>query len=316
MINEQLLSKLSFLKPEQSTTKIGLDWGFSSLKIAVLDNQEGGYLLKDARIIQLPSRDLKLSSLIKNLDLSGGVNLGICGPNVVVRYIIMSKLREEEFKGALRYEAASHLPFPIDELSLDGAMLKDLPDSRMLVMIAAAKKDFVSQRLRLFQEAGVKVNILDIDSLALINAFNYTHSPSADSSVSSGAVALVNIGASVTNINILEDGVPHFTRDINVAGKTLGSETMQEAGLVDFVAELRKSFDYYEASSAVVISKIFLSGGGSLISNLSANMKKLLDIEVEQWNVFSNFKFAPDLDEQNIKDNSSQFSVAVGLALR
>jgi type IV pilus assembly protein PilM len=310
------MKKFQFFSPfkkkkQKKKIKIGLDWGFSSLKVVILESEDDTYLLKDAKIIQLPSRDLNLSSLVKNLDLSGGVTLGICGPNVVVRYVSMAKMSWEEFKNSLRYEAASHLPFPVEESNLDGVILKDLPDNQMLVMLAAAKKDFINKRLELFQEAGISVNILDIDSLALINAFNYTHPLVQD-----GAVALLNIGASVTNINILEDGVPHFTRDINVAGKDFSREGSRDIAIADFVSEIRKSFDYYEAGSSAVINKIFLSGGGSLISGLVTSIESILGIHIEQWEAFSNFKFAPTLDEASIRKNSSQFAVAIGLALR
>lgn len=305
-----------FSKPRQNNkTSVGLDWGFSSLKLVILESQGDTYLLKDARIVQLPSQDLKLSQLIKDLDLPpSGVNLGICGPNVIVRYVSMAKMSKEEFRNSLRYEAASHLPFPVEEVNLDGAILKDLPDSQMLVMLAAARKDFINERLKVFQDAGIKVNILDIDSLALINAFNYTCGRKED--VLSGAVALLNIGASVTNINVLESGIPHFSRDINVAGKDLARQASRDIAVSNFVTEIRKSFDYYEAGSTAVINKIFLSGGGSLVSDLAKNLEGYLGIQIEQWDPFGNFEFVTQLNEQDLRSNSAQFAVAVGLALR
>ena len=310
--------KNRFPKPKQSKNiSIGLDWGFSSIKLVVLESQGDSYLLKDARIIELPSENIKLDALIQNLDLSGGVNLGICGPTVCVRYISMAKMSYEEFKNALRYEAASHLPFPVEEINLDGCILKDLPENKMLVMLAAAKKDFINQRLKLFQDANIKVNVLDIDSLALINAFNYIHpSKKEDTTATSHAVALLNIGASVTNINVLEDGIPRFSRDINVAGRNLSGSTSVEIAVVNFVSEVRKSFDYYEAGSSAVINKIFISGGGSLGVEAMQQIESHLGLKIEQWEPFSNFSFAPGLDEQNLRKQSAQFAVAVGLALR
>ncbi|MGD9015280.1 MAG: pilus assembly protein PilM [Candidatus Omnitrophota bacterium] len=333
--NIKLPAKFQFSKKKEKIVKIGLDWGFSSLKVVILESPYDTYILQDARIIQLPSKDIHLRSLLKDLDLSGGVNLGICGPNVVVRYVAMAKMNEEEFRRSIRYEAASHLPFPVEESSLDGTILKGLPDNQMLAMLAAAKNNFIKQRLKLFQEAGIKVNVLDIDSLALINAFNYNQprlakqiisknehnqvieeAPKQEDGITSGAVALLNIGASVTNINILENGIPHFTRDINVAGKELAQEASQEVAIANFVAEIRKSFDYYEAASTAIIKKIFLSGGGSLISDLGSSIENYLGIKIEQWDPFSNFEFAAGSNKEDIQKNSAQFVVAVGLALR
>ena len=303
-------------KKQEKKIKIGLDWGFSALKFVILEPLDNRYLLKDARIIELASKDLNLSSLIKDLDLSAGVNLGICGPNVVVRYVSMARMNQEDFKNSLRYEAASHLPFPVEELMLDGVILKDLPDNQMLVMLAAAKRNYINQRLKLLQESNIRVNILDIDSLALINAFGYTHPHKQENNILSGAVALLNIGVSSANINILEEGVPHFSRDINVAGRDFSREASRETAIANFVSEIRKSFDYYEAGSTAVINKIFLSGGGSLVPELASGLEHILGIQIEQWDPFSNFEFASEIDEADIRKNSVRFAVAVGLALR
>ncbi len=305
-----------FNKKKKEKTRIGLDWGFSSLKVVVLESRDDKHILKEAKIIQLPSKELNLNSLLKDLDLSVGVNLGVCGPNVMIRYTSMARMNEAEFKNSLRYEAASHFPFSIDKLNIDGVILKDMPDNQMLVMLAAAKKDFIQQRLKLFQEAKIKVNILDIDSLALINAFNYTHPHTKENNILSGAITLLNIGASVTNTNVLEDGIPHFSRDINIAGNDFARESSRTISITNFVSEIRKSFDYYESSSAAVINKIFLSGGGSLAAGLVEELEKNLGIQIEQWDPFSNFEFAVGLDEQDIRKNSARFAVAVGLALR
>ena len=321
------------LAKKKKRIKIGLDWGFSSFKVVVLESEDDTYILKDARIIELSSKNVDLRSLFKDLGLYAGVNLGICGPNVVVRYVSIAKMSETEFRKALRYEAASHLPFPIEQMNLDGAILKVMPDNKMLAMLAAARKDFVNQRLKIFQEAGIQVNILDIDSLALINAFNYVNpkdssdtQPQAQDSGESkkqveatsqaGAVVLLNIGASVTNINILEDNIPHFTRDINIAGKHFSNGESQDTGIANFVTEIRKSFDYYEAGSTAIINKIFLSGGGSLTPDLPAKLEGLLGIPIKQWDPFRNFLFLSEVDKANIVKNSAQYAVAVGLALR
>ena len=318
----------------QHKRKIGLDWGFSTLKIVILEQENNNYILKDVRLIELPSGRLNLSSLIKGIDLSVGVNLSLTGPNVLVRYIPMARLTENEFRKSFKYEAASHLPFPLEELIIDGAILKVLPNDQMLAMFAAAKIDFIKQRLKVLQEAGIKVNILDIDSLALMNAFNYnlaTSSKGIDPTLINKEgksssdkqedsvlepIVLLNIGASVTNINILEDGIPLFSRDINVAGKNFSEAASRDVGILNFVSEIRKSFDYFEAGSAAIIKNIFLSGGGSLVPNFSEDLKSALGLEIKQWNPFSSFEFATGLDQAKILEGSAQFAVAVGLALR
>ena len=302
------------LLKKKITARIGLDLGSSSLKIVVLEPKENNYVLKQARVTELSSKSVDINSLIKDLDVSPGVNLGICGPSIAVRYVIVTKMNDDEFKRSLRYEAASHLPFRLEELYLDGAILKQLPENKMLVMFAAAKKEFVDLKLRLFQESNIKLNLLDIDSLALINAFNYVQA--GNDIFSGGAIVLLNIGASITSINILEDGIPHFSRDIDIGGKDISKGTSRDVVVANLVSEIRKSLDYYEAGSAAIINKIFLSGGASLISNLANDLGNFLGIPIQHWDPLSNFEFESGLDEASIRKSSVLFGVAVGLALR
>jgi type IV pilus assembly protein PilM len=243
----------------------------------------------------------------------------------------------------LRFEAQKHIPFSIDEVNLDAHILKeDLPDNKMLVLVAAAKKDFIAQRLKIIESAGLRPNLVDIDSLSLINAFNFNY-PGAEES-QHHAVALLNIGAQEANLNILDKAIPRLSRDIHIAGNSFTQKLMEifsldfkaaeelkinpdkersekvllaaESVFSNLSAEIRTSFDYYESQAASSVGKILLCGGSSIFPGIKEKLAKILDIAVEYWDPFAKLNVAVNVDSQKLKNLSAQLAVAAGLALR
>lgn len=332
-----------FIKPKERFS-IGLDIGTQVIKIVKLK------FIKDTP--QFCSFDLEpvesdLKESLKKIKQAHGIesaNIGVCGPSVVMRYVNFPRMNAIELKQALKFEAPKHIPFSVDEINLDGYILKEnLPDNKILVLIAGAKKEFVNQRLKLLEEAGLKVNIIDIDSLALVNAFDFNYAQQ-DYLIEHKAVALLNIGSSVTNLNILENGLPLLSRDIHIAGNNFTQRLMEifgmdfksaealktnpdkerlknvnvamESVLTNLAANIRTSFDYYESQSTQTVAKIFLSGGGSLFLGLKDMLTNLLGIEVEFWNPLRNINLSSDIDIDELKLKATQLAVGVGLALR
>jgi len=269
--------------------------------------------------------------------------LSVSGASSIIRYVNFLKMSAEDLKKALKYEAQKYIPFSLTDVNIDSVILKpDLADNKMLVLLAAVKKDYLLARLKSVTDSGFKVKSVDLDSLALVNSFIYNY-PQADPG-DHQAIALINIGNAVTNLNILERQIPHLSRDINIAGKNFTqkiSEIMEleiqaaeqlklnpdkerltkivqimETVLSALAAELRTSFDYDESQSASSIKKIFLSGGTSLFPGLNGMLSGLLDVEVECWDPFAKVIMHKDMDTEKIKALSPQFAVAFGLALR
>ena len=324
---------------------VGLDFGTSTLKIIKLKFIKDAVELCDFALepAQLnPAEALKKirQSLNPAVDI---VNIGLCGPATVIRYAAFPEMNKEELNQALKFEAQKHIPFSMDEVNLDGYILKEaLPGNKMLVLLAAVKKDLANQRLALLEDAGFKTSIIDIDSIALVNAFNFNYS--ADDSLKHKAIALLNIGSAMSNLNILEDGTPRLSRDIHIAGGNFtqkiaevfsldfnSAESLKlapdkerankvtlavESVVTNLAGEVRTSFDYYESQSASSVVKIFLSGGGSKFAGLKDMLANFLGIEVEYWDPLKQINIAANLPAQRIKELSEHLAVAVGLALR
>lgn len=340
MVIKNILSRFSCPKEKVA---LGLDIGTSTIKLVKLKFLKETVELSGFNIEPVTS---DLGASLKKLEQSQNIktiNTGISGPASIIRYVNFPKLNKEEFNQSLKFEAKKHIPFLINEISLDGCILKpDLPDSQMLVLITAVKKDFLNQRLKIIGETNFTVNILDLDSLALVNAFNFNYS--SDDDLRHKTIALLNIGASISNLNILEKGIPRLSRDITIAGNNLTQKIVDILG-VDFnsaeklkintenerlkevsaaielilsnlSAEIRTSFDYYESQSSSSVEKIFLSGGGSLVKGLKETLSNSLSIEMGIWDPLKQLIIPNDSDIQKIRKLSGQFAVAIGLALR
>lgn len=321
----------------------GLDIGTQSVKVAQLKILKEQVQLCGVDILPVQLELVEVLKKIKQEMQIDSVNIGVSGPQTVVRHINFPRMNKDELKKALKFEAQKHIPFPLADVNFDGYILReDLPDNKMLVLIAAAKKELINQRVKLVEDAGLKIGLICIDSIALVNAFTFSHAQ--DEFLKQKTVALLNIGATTTNLDILENGIPRLSRDINIAGNNFTQKIMdvftldykraeelkmnpqkeasekllvcQESVLTNLASEIRTSFDYYESQSTASVVKIFLSGGGSKFSGLKDMLANSLGIEVEYWDPLKQIGIAAELGSKDIKSLASQLPMAVGFALR
>lgn len=321
----------------------GIDIGSHSIKLVKLRITKDEVELCN---FTLEEPGLNLTEHLKKLNQTYAIesaNISVSGPATLIRYVNFPRMSEAEMRQALRFEGQKHIPFSISEVNLDGYILKsDLADNKMLILIAAVKKELVSQRLKLIDEAGIRAHVIDIDSIALINAFNFNYT--LDDNLRHKAIALINIGASMANLNIIEAGFPRLSRDIQISGNNFTQKIADtfaidlkaaeglkfnpdkekankvaaaiEAVLSNLAGEIRTSFDYYESQSATSVLKIFLSGGSSSFSGLKDILANLLGTEVEYWDPFKKINLSAEIDAEKLKSISGHLAVAVGIALR
>lgn len=341
MIN--ILSKFKTLFPKKDKFSFGLDIGTQLIKCVKLKKIGNSFELEAFGLEESqldPTEALKKIKHELDADL---VNISFCGSSTVIRYVNFLRMNKIELKQALKFEAQKHIPFSLNEVNLDAEILNnEIPDNKMLVLIAAMKKDLVGQRIKILEGSSLRAGIIDIDSLALINAFNYNY-PQTEAAANK-SICLLNIGATISNVNILENGIPRLSRDIHSGGANLTKKLMDTFGL-DFMAaeelkinpleenmnkikaslenvltnlatEIRTSFDYYESQHTCSVVKIYLSGGASRITGLKEMLAVSLGIEVEAWDPFKQIKISEKIDKQKLNQFAGQFNVAVGLALR
>ncbi len=330
-------------KFSREKNSVGLNLGVSSVKMIQLRFSNEAVQLCG---FSVEENQLDLEAVLKKIIHAHSmkrVNISVSGQQAVIRYIEFPKMNLDELKQSLKFEAQKHIPFPMQDVNFDASILRsDLPDNKMKVLLAAVKKDFLSQRLKLLNRLDLETGVVDVDSLALMNAFEFNYGQ--EENIKNKTLALLNIGSATSNLNIMDGGYPALSRDINIGGnnftqkvadslgvnfksaeeiktgqdksKTEKASTVIEPILAKLAQEVRTSFDYYESRSITSVEKIFLSGGGSLFSGVKETLASHIGIEVVNWDPFKKITLAEGIDKDKLKASTGQLAVAVGLALR
>ncbi|MEX0856115.1 MAG: type IV pilus assembly protein PilM [Gemmatimonadota bacterium] len=264
----------------------------------------------------------------------------IGGHDVIIKKIEMDRMKESDAREVIRWEAEQHVPFDINSVELDFQILDPDGDGlQMEVLLVAAKRELVENKVALLLEAGLEPSIIEVDAFALHNAFERNYPEGMQ-----GIVALVNVGHEMTNVNILEDGVPILTRDIPFGSRKIREDLQRERGLTAEEAEsvlqarsmdgelaefVRESADEVAVGveraaaflmtreSGAGLGRIFLSGGGARIPGLAEAMGARLGVETLSVNPFERIPVRPDAPMNLVLDEvGPMLLLPLGLALR
>jgi type IV pilus assembly protein PilM len=221
---------------------VGLDIGSSKVKaiqlkrtgnkleierFGVADVYPGG----DRTASQAPPFELKKAAARQALE-NGKINAkyavsGVAGETIIVRYIQLPEMPVAELKTALRWEAEEYIPYPIDEVNLDSVVLgPSATPGKVDVLLVCARKDLINEHVQIIRDIGLTPAIVDCESFAFLNTFEELYRPDAKA-----CVALVNVGAETTNINIYINGTSRFSRDIGIAGNQITMAVANKTGL-------------------------------------------------------------------------------------
>jgi len=275
---------------------------------------------------------------IKNTKFGGSLS----GHSVIIKKIQLPSMTEAELAESIQWEAEQYIPFDINDVNLDYVVLETGGSDMMDVLLVAVKRDRINDYTSVIVQAGKEPVLVDVDVFAVQNAFEMNYSSRGET------IALVNVGASVMNINVLHDGNSVFWRDVAFGGNLyteaiqrefnlphedaekvkLGEEIGQVskdqvegvlgAASEDLSAELQKTIDFFVATSSVDrLDRVMLSGGGALVANLESILQERFQVNVELLNPFRNIRYSEsDFDPDWINSNAPAMAVAVGLAIR
>jgi type IV pilus assembly protein PilM len=338
----------------RNRSSIGLDIGSGFVKVVEVDHSGDQPevvrvamrpLLPDA-IVEGEIMDYGLVSeavagLFQDLGKKGAdVVTAVGGHDVIIKKIEMDRMKEADAREVIRWEAEQHVPFDIKSVELDFQILDpEGMGSQMQVLLVAAKRELVDNKVGLLQDAGVNPVVIDIDAFALHNAFEHNY-PEAQQ----GIIALVNIGHETTNVNILEDGVPILTRDIPLGSRRIREDLQRERGLTaeqaEDVVQARETVQdlesFVESSADEVavgierasaflmtredgdsVGKIFLSGGGARIPGMARTLGRRMGVATELVNSFERTPVKPGAaGDVSIEEAAPMLLLPLGLALR
>ena len=252
----------------------------------------------------------------------------------------------DELEESIDWHAEEHIPYDLADVSLDYQVTASDSDSTN-VLIAACKRERIDNICQAIQLAGKQPQVIDVDTFALQNCYEYNYQPRENQ-----VVTLLNIGASTMNVNIVKGTRSLFSRDITVGGsqftdviqRNLGvsfqqaealkrgvsgvAEGVEETAIEPLVGnvtelvamEIQKTFDFYRATTEdndTVVEKILISGGGSKLNGLAQELSARLEIPVEVLDPFRNIKVeSGKFDPEYISEIMPEMAVAVGLAMR
>ncbi|MFN3481176.1 MAG: type IV pilus assembly protein PilM [Thermodesulfovibrionales bacterium] len=337
---------------------IGLDIGSSYIKAVQLKDTRSGYELELFDMIPISPELIVEGSIIDSIRLTEALKelirkakiktkdavISISGHSaVIIKRISLPDMTEEELSESIKFEAEQYVPFDIEDVNIDFQILGPREEpGQMDVILVAVKKEVINDYVNVVNEAGFNTIIVDVDAFALENMYGINYEIEADTNV-----ALINIGASTINMNIVRGGVSAFTRDSSV-GSNLHSEALQREFNISYedaerlkkgeslekitpedaqpvimnaseeiINEIKRSIDFFRGGSpSADIKEIILSGGCALIKGFPEMLSERTGIEVRKADPFRNIKIPKKFDMLGLDEIAPMMAVAVGLAIR
>jgi type IV pilus assembly protein PilM len=350
-----IIMNLPFLSKENLV--VGVDIGSHAVKVCQLKRMDKGYVVIALGSVVLPEGAVDdgtlnepeivgkaISSLLKNLKIKNTkVGFSISGYSVIVKKINLAVMDENKLEEHILAEAEQYIPFDIDDVYIDFQDLKTNTGNsdRTDVMLVAAKKEIVNDFLQMLESIGLTPVLVDVDGFALENTYEYNY-PKTEN------VALVDIGASKMNINILAKGVSVVARDIVVGSRQLTEqiqnildlefdeaeaiklgnapvgenlkkvEAVFSSTCTQWVLEVKKAIDLYHSNHPnEPLQRLMLSGGGSKIIGLREFLENETGLEVELFNPFYNMSYnKKKIDPEYITSIGPEMAIATGIAIR
>jgi type IV pilus assembly protein PilM len=344
---------------------VGVDIGASSIKVVQLKEAR-----KKLQVIKWGFAPLPPQTIIDGHVMNAGavtealtrvfsdtkiqqrdVAIGVYGQSVIVRKITVPMMTAAELDEQIHWEAEQHIPFDIKDVHVDYQVLRRRTDaSQMDLLLVAAKRDQIDEYLQLARNAKLKPVVCDIDAFTVQNLFEFSRTLPQNQTI-----ALINVGASLSSLNIIANGVSAFTREIANGGNVITEEIQKQlnvphdqaeaykcggaasaddpnrAGMVPqqvvqvieavsdtIAAEIQRSLDFFMATSGEgEIARIYVTGGSANLAALARAIERRARVSVETWSPIEKLSIeAKEVDPVLLQTRAAQLSVALGLSLR
>lgn len=337
-------------------THIGLSIGSSSIKLVELKKSGKTWKLLHFGIVQLPedavvNREIingvavseSIKTLISQLRLrSKTICTSLSGTSLIIKRMTLDVPKLKDLQEQVFWEAEQYIPFDISEVVMDFQILSRGKDNKTDVLLVAVKKSLLDSYMECIETTGLKPKIVDVDFFALQNLVeaNYPLNPSE-------AVTIVDVGATSMKVVVVQEGVPVFTKDVALGGANLTAEIQRQLNLSfadaetlkvggqtngmpqevsdlmhimaeNFAGEIKRSLDFYSASSSgAPVSYILLAGGSAKIPGLSKVVEDTTGLPTQLVNPFNAISYDPSVFTQEyVAAIAPIAAIPIGLALR
>jgi type IV pilus assembly protein PilM len=339
---------------------LGLDISTTAVKLLELSKSGDRYRVESYAVEPLPPN----SVIEKNIADVEGVGeaikravkrsgskaklaaAAVAGSSVITKMISMpGSLSDEEMESQIQLEADQYIPYPLEEVNLDFEVLAPTEDDpeRVDVLLAASRSENVEVRVEAMELAGLQAKIIDVEAYAMENAFSLLKEQMPDNGLDK-TIAVVDIGATMTTLNVLHDLKTIYTREQVFGGKQLTEEiqrryglSYEEAGMAkrqgglpdNYVPEVLDPFKeamaqqvsrslqfFFSSSQYNSVDHIVLAGGSSSIAGVDELIEQSQGVPTSVANPFSNMVISPKIKAQVLSNDAPALMIACGLALR
>ena len=338
---------------------VGLDIGSSAIKLVELNDRKGAYSLRSLGIEQLSPEAIVDGSIMDSSLVVDGIHklssaqnvrtqgyaTSLSGHSVIIKKIELPVMDPEELAESIQWEAEQYIPFDINDVRMDYVLLSDdeLTAEHMEVLLVAVKREKVNDYVSVISQAGKQPALVDVDAFAIQNAYEINYDVDH-----TRVIALVNMGAGVTTLNVLARGQTVFWRDISFGGNHFTEALQREFNLSfeqaeslkrgvaidghephdavpvlegvasEMAGEIQKTFDFFSATSGEsAVDQLVLSGGCALTPGLQEVLSERLGVFIEQMDPLRRIQCnESDHDPGWLSSVSPMLAVSVGLAAR
>lgn len=272
--------------------------------------------------------------------------VAVAGSAVITKIIAMpAALTEDEMEQQIELEADQYIPYPLEEVNLDFEVIGPAENDpeRIDVLLAASRSENVDIRVAALELAGLKAKIVDVEAYAIENAFSLLIPQLPEQGIDQ-TIAIIDIGATMTTLNVMHDRKTIYTREQVFGGKQLTEEiqrryglSYEEAGMAkrqgglpdNYVPEVLEPFKdamtqqvsrslqfFYGSSQYNNVDHIVLAGGSAMIPGIDEMIANKLGVHTSVANPFTNMTLASRVKAQSLSNDAPALMIAAGLAMR
>jgi len=350
---------VSLLKRKQPVM-LGLDISSTTVKLLELSMTDGHYKVESMAIEPLPDDAVSEKNIQdpeavgeciqKAVKKSGtkvkNAAVAVAGSAVITKIITMpANLSDSELESQIEMEADQYIPYPLEEINLDFEVIgptRDNPET-VDVLLAASRSENIETRTTALEIGGLKPKIMDVEAYTIEHASSLI-AAQIEEGEDNRIIAVIDIGATMTSLNVIEDGNLIYTREQSFGGKQLTEEIMRRYGLSyeeagrlkktgglpdNYIPEVLEPFKetiaqqvgrflqfFYTSGQHSSVSLIALAGGCAAIPGIDELIESQLETRTVIANPFANMSLSPKVNPQSLSNDAPSLMIACGLAMR
>lgn len=339
---------------------IGIDVSSSACKVLELSQQDGHSRVERYAVEPLPQNSVVEHAITEVEQVAQAVEravkrsgtrckyaaVAVAGAHVITKTIRMpANLNDSELQTQIEMEADHYIPYPLDEVNMDYQVLGPAEDNpeEIEVLMAACRKEIVDDYVAVIHQPGLTPAIVDIETYAMENAYSLIaqHMPGGGMEKT---VAMLDVGATTTNINVIHNNRSVYSRDHTFGGRQLTEEiqrryglSYEEAGLAKKQGGLPDNYQtdvlrpfmeamcqeamralqfFYSSSPFNSVDQVLLAGGCAQIAGIDEMVAARLGVPAMVANPFASMSLASRIKPDLLQNDAPSLMISCGLAMR